>query len=123
MLDLNADVAFKLLLANIQEHLLERKCFGLLDVVQAPWLPILVITGVVVSLYDKVIVRPQDSRDEITDDVFEELEFGEALLAELSYIMAYQYHVCCLVTFLWNGSCSFERKHAYMSSLILIIIN
>ena len=123
MLDLNADVALKLLLANILEHLLEGNSLGLFDVIQALWLPILIIAGVVVSLNDEVVVRPYRNWDEVADDVLEELEFCEALLAKFSYIMAYQNHVLVPLALHWNGCCSFERNHAYMSSLILIIIN
>ena len=87
MFHLNTDVALELLLANILEHLLEGNSLGLLDVIQAFRLTKLIIAGVVVSLNNKVIVRPHCDRNEVADDVLEELEFGEALLAKFSYVM------------------------------------
>ena len=116
MLDLNTDVALELLLANILKHLLEGNGLGLLDVIQAFRLTKLIIAGVVVSLNDKVIVCPQGDWDEVADDVLEELEFSEALLAKFSYIMTYQYYVLVPITLHWNGCRGFEWNHAYMSS-------
>ena len=115
VLDLNADVAAELLLFNILEHLLEWYGLCLLDVFKTFWFAILIIACVLISLYHQLILRAHDIRDQITDDILEELEFSPAFLTELSYVIAYQHDVLLPLTLARNWSGRFVRNHAYMS--------
>ena len=115
MSDLYADVSLKQLHLHICHCSLDLYCLRLFDVFKAFWLAELKVCGVLVSLNDKLVVCSHHLRNQVADDVFEELEFCPTFLAELRYVMSYELNICCSIALMLNCYRLFEGYHSCIS--------